>query len=61
MSWICVDEKMPDVAEDVLLFSEDHYQIDVGFLQDNKFFTDRGQLKTVTHWMPLPNPPEEQS
>jgi hypothetical protein len=43
----------------VIVFSDDKYQIDIGFLMNGKWFSDRGELHTVTHWMPLPNPPEE--
>jgi hypothetical protein len=32
---------------------------DIGFFMSNKWHSDRGELPTVTHWMPLPNPPEE--
>jgi len=56
--WISIDDQLPKVAEDVIVFSEDKYQIDIGFLMNKKWYSDRGELHTVTHWMPLPNPPE---
>jgi len=56
--WISIDNQLPKVAEDVIVFSEDKYQIDIGFLMNKKWYSDRGELPTVTHWMPLPNPPE---
>jgi hypothetical protein len=57
--WTCIDDRLPKKAEDVIVFSDDKYQIDIGFLMNGKWFSDRGELHTVTHWMPLPNPPEE--
>jgi hypothetical protein len=56
--WISIDDRLPNRAEDVIVFSEDKFQIDIGFLMNGKWFSDRGELPTVTHWMPLPNPPE---
>jgi len=57
--WISIDDRLPKVGEDVIVFSDDKYQIDIGFLIDKKWYSDRGLLPTVTHWMPLPNPPSE--
>jgi hypothetical protein len=57
--WTCIDDRLPKNAEDVIVFSDDKYQIDIGFLMNGKWFSDRGELHTVTHWMPLPNPPSE--
>ena len=57
--WISIDIKLPKVCDDVLLFSDDKFQFDVGFYSHNKFHCDRGELPTVTHWMPLPDPPAE--
>jgi len=58
-AWNSIDDTLPKVAEDVIVFSDDKYQIDIGFLMNGKWFSDRGELHTVTHWMPLPNPPSE--
>jgi len=58
-AWNSIDDTLPKVAEDVIVFSDDKFQIDIGFLMNGKWFSDRGELHTVTHWMPLPNPPEE--
>ena len=57
--WISIHDRMPKVAEDVITFSEHKFQIDIGFFINNQWHSDRGDLPTVTHWMPLPNPPEE--
>jgi hypothetical protein len=57
--WISIDDRLPKIADDVIVFSDDKYQIDIGFLINGKWFSDKGELHTVTHWMPLPNPPED--
>jgi hypothetical protein len=57
--WISIDDWLPKIAEDVIVFSDDKFQIDIGFRMNGKWFSDRGELPTVTHWMPLPNPPTE--
>jgi hypothetical protein len=58
--WTCIDDRLPKNAEDVIVFSDDKFQIDIAFrLADKKWYNDRGELHTVTHWMPLPNPPSE--
>ena len=57
--WISIDDRLPKIADDVIVFSDDKCQIDIGFLMNGKWFSDRGELHTVTHWMPLPNPPED--
>jgi hypothetical protein len=57
--WISIDDRLPKIAEDVIVFSDDKFQIDIGFFMNNKWHSDRGELPTVTHWMPLPKPPEE--
>jgi hypothetical protein len=57
--WISIDDRLPKIAEDVIVFSDNKFQIDIGFRMNNKWHSDRGELPTVTHWMPLPNPPTE--
>jgi hypothetical protein len=57
--WISIDDRLPKICDDVIVFSDDKYQIDIGFVVNGKWFSDRGELHTVTHWMPLPNPPED--
>jgi hypothetical protein len=54
--WISVKDRLPEDASDVLIVWVDGVSIacyDDGW---NKIGT---MLRSVTHWMPLPNPPEE--
>lgn len=68
-AWISAKDKLPDEMENVLVFTEGC--IDVGYLTRGRFglmrwetdyvdeWGDREILKDVTHWMPLPDAPEE--
>ena len=61
--WISVKDRLPEVAESVLV--TDGLQICIAFIQrENKRFTqvntwDDGIHESVTHWMPLPEAPDE--
>ena len=41
--WISIDDRLPKIAEDVIVFSDDKFQIDIGFLMNGKWFSDRGE------------------
>lgn len=72
MEWILCSEKIPDIVDDsVLAFFPQNGSVEMVHIMD--FFSDitngidekGNQLYTkwyltvgVTHWMPLPNPPE---
>ncbi|HGB9406197.1 TPA: DUF551 domain-containing protein [Escherichia coli] len=59
--WISCSEQMPDNNHDVLFFDVWGY-IRIGWFSadDRSWFTsDDGCRMEVTHWMPLPEPPQE--
>lgn len=59
--WISCSELMPDNNHDVLFFDVWGY-IRIGWFSadDRSWFTsDDGCCMEVTHWMPLPEPPQE--
>ena len=60
MDWISVDERLPDnVHEHLVYMSWGGY--DVGYYDEGNGWRDynRALLPDVTHWMPLPGPPED--
>ena len=63
MKWIKLSEKLPILNEDVLLTSINlKFNISIGYLNGGGSFDIYDNLlRTIefTHWMPLPNPPEE--
>ena len=73
MSWISVDDKVPETSDDVLcLVYIEEYGIEnhcfVGFYEDKGWFHSYNMTndfsKTpiqVSHWMPLPKLPEHAS
>lgn len=63
MDWIKVSEKLPVIGIDVLIW--DGEARSVGYLttyEGMQFhdFTIGGLNHSVTHWMPLPSPPERE-
>lgn len=62
--WIPVTERLPEPFENIFVANKrgKHYDIDKGWW--NGTFFDRcakGPYHNVTHWMPLPEPPEEEN
>ena len=65
--WISVEERLPKEGEEVLVFGYWHekFQPLMCYLSPHRkgkwFTTIAGQqVYTVTHWMPLPEPPKEE-
>lgn len=64
--WIPVMEKVPEELEDVLCCTDEGYIV-LGWLVENPKMTTTGYecassdgfVRNITHWMPLPEPPEE--
>ena len=64
--WIRVKDRLPDNRQDVIVYNECKEVCGATFFaagpewdysQGNQFTVS--DLDTVTHWMPFPNPPEE--
>lgn len=55
-SWISVKDRLPNFEQPVLAYSGEELGIGFAYLDgDGKWYGDCGD---VTHWMPLPAPPE---
>lgn len=66
--WISVEERLPDSQADVLVvaFWHENWQTMIGWHSDTgkkwRVITPHGEMEPggVTHWMPLPAPPEKE-
>lgn len=58
MSWISVKDRLPEDASDVLIVWADGVSEACYF--DETWCRDGRRLLSVTHWMPLPEPPKEE-
>ena len=58
--WISVEDALPEVGEDVLLYSKEDDKIDIGHYSNMfcRFFLRKFEDGNVTHWMPLPDAPK---
>jgi hypothetical protein len=56
IKWISIKDQFPDEHKEVLYYSLEQ-GIELGFYNPSQ--TQRGRLKDITHWMPLPEEPEE--
>lgn len=58
--WISVKERLPEEKESVLVHYVDGW-MPIAFLLGGKWYQSGGETSwlSVTHWMPLPEPPEE--
>jgi hypothetical protein len=70
MEWISVEERLPDVPWNVWAYSpplRGGYGIQQASYKGNDIWReanpcDGREIKVpITHWMPLPDPPEEES
>ena len=59
MKWISVKESLPRQLEDVLVSAKGISKPIVAWLGFSGFRDALGGYLVVTHWMPLPEPPEE--
>lgn len=57
--WIPVTERLPEEHQPVL-FCRKGGNVDAGFRIESGWWKSYGiKVKSVTHWMPLPKPPQE--
>ena len=68
MKWISVKDRLPELNQPVLVFApteDENYLVDYihSFLDGNPLWNwcvnVENNQQTVTHWMPLPEPPKE--
>lgn len=57
--WISVEEKLPPEDREVLIFDGTCMYVAFSPFCDEFRFSCCGQRTKVTHWMPLPEPPQE--
>jgi hypothetical protein len=57
--WISVEERLPEEKQSVLVHYVDGW-MPIAFLLDGKWYQSGGETSwlSVTHWMPLPEPPK---
>lgn len=56
--WVSVKDRLPDKAGWYLVFRTKHTHAETAFFKGKTFPLDN-HYGTITHWMPLPEPPEE--
>ena len=68
-TWISVEDKLPEAHEDgtvdAVLVTNGEFTHMAYFVRNKWRFCESGEMKeemfyAVTHWMPLPEPPEEE-
>lgn len=61
--WISVKDRLPEEFENVIAANKRGKAYDIDKAWWNGYRWDRcgkGSYRNVTHWMPLPEPPEEE-
>lgn len=58
--WINVKDRMPECQACVLVFFDKDSEVEIGYWRPGKCRWElmTGGIEEVTHWMPLPEPPE---
>jgi len=72
LQWVACSERLPQLGEEVIVFCPNsrsmvtaliryiRYEGCPDFFWNNRTGNDTHLQETVTHWMPLPNPPFEE-
>ena len=56
--WISVSERLPEGRTVLVFKKEGSISIDTTYIDGGNYFWWKSGQSKVTHWMPLPNPPE---
>ena len=56
--WISVDDRLPDDDEVVIICTDKNFVYAGELIGDTWFLDNDSWTATVTHWMPLPEPPK---
>ena len=56
--WISVKDKLPEDDEVVIICTDKNFVYAGELIGDTWFLDNDSWTATVTHWMPLPNPPK---
>lgn len=60
MEWICVNDKLSNEGEDVIIYSENKYGVIQGYRNGKNWYDIfDNSAGRVTHWMPLPETPKK--
>lgn len=61
MEWISIKDQLPEIAEDVLIHERGLQEPYVGWRTGESWssYNEYMDQKDITHWMPLPKPPQE--
>ena len=57
--WIPVSERLPKEFENVLVYDSSDGMVEEAFITRHNEWVGVPMSDTVTHWMPLPEPPKE--
>ena len=62
--WIPVTERLPEAMQPVLIcrpYDQDTVKVEQGFREPGNWWKVYGtRVRSVTHWMPLPEPPKRE-
>jgi len=56
MTWIKCSERLPDLNQTVLVYVRDY---EISMARFENVDPNLLKLKKITHWMPIPTPPED--
>ena len=56
--WVSVDDRLPDDDEVVIICTDKNFVYAGELIGDTWFLDNDSWTATVTHWMPIPQPPK---